>query len=90
MYKRQALLSGQKVGTELSECISYGQDSAKLVFEFSILGLAEGNISYKRKLIYSAVLSKDVIDETIKCSTSRDEKQTRLNTIFCLLYTSVS
>lgn len=78
----RSLLSGQKVGTELSECISYGQDSAKLVFEFSILGLAEGNISYKRKLIYSAVLSKDVIDETIKCSTSRDEKQTRLNTIF--------
>ena len=69
----KTLLSGQKVGAELSDCISYGQEKAELQFEFSILKLNEGNVVYKRRLIYSAVLSKDAIDETVKCATTRTE-----------------
>lgn len=80
----KALLCGQKVGAELSDCISYGQEKAELQFEFSILKLNGGNVSYKRRLIYSADLSKDTIDETIKCVTSskNPEKTSRLKTIF--------
>lgn len=80
----KTLLSGQKVGAELSDCISYGQEKAELQFEFSILKLNDGAIAYKRRFIYSAVLSKDAIDETIKCVTSRSntEKTSRLKTIF--------
>ena len=37
----KTLLSGQKVGAELSDCISYGQEKAELQFEFSILKLNE-------------------------------------------------
>ena len=33
----KALLCGQKVGTELSDCISYGQEQAELQFEFSTI-----------------------------------------------------
>lgn len=69
----KTLLSGQKVGAELSDCISYGQEKAELQFEFSILKLNEGNVVYKRRLIYSAVLSKDAIDETVKCATTRTD-----------------
>ena len=50
----KTLLCGQKVGAELSDCISYGQEKAELQFEFSILKLNEGSVSYKRRLIYSA------------------------------------
>ena len=80
----KTLLSGQKVGPELSDCISYGQDHAELQFEFSILRLVDGNASYKRKFIYSAVLSKDTIDETIKSVTLRSnvERASRLKTLF--------
>ena len=69
----KTLLSGQKVGAELSDCISYGQEKAELQFEFSILKLNEGNVVYKRRLIYSTVLSKDAIDETVKCATTRTD-----------------
>ena len=69
----KTLLSGQKVGAELSDCISYGQEKAELQFEFSILKLNESNVVYKRRLIYSAVLSKDAIDETVKCATTRTD-----------------
>ena len=43
----KTLLSGQKVGAELSDCISYGQEKAELQFEFSILKLHEGNAVYR-------------------------------------------
>ena len=33
----KALLSGEKIGAELSDCISYGQKTAELQFAFSIL-----------------------------------------------------
>lgn len=69
----KTLLSGQPVGAELSDCISYGQEKAELQFEFSILKLADGNVAYKRRLSYSAVLSKDAIDETVKCATTRGD-----------------
>lgn len=80
----KTLLSGQKVGAELSDCISYGQEKAELQFEFSILKLHEGNAVYRRRFIYAAALSKDTIDETIKCVTfsSDPEKTSRLKTIF--------
>lgn len=80
----KTLLCGQKVGTELSDCISYGQERAELQFEFSILKLSEGNVSYKRRFIYSAILGNDAIDETIKCVTlsCNPKKTTRLKTIF--------
>ena len=80
----KTLLSGQKVGAELSDCISYGQEKAELQFEFSILKLNEGNAAYRRRFIYAAALSKDTIDETIKCVTfsSDPEKPSRLKTIF--------
>lgn len=80
----KALLSGEKIGAELSDCISYGQKTAELQFDFSILKLNDDNAVYKRKIVYSAVLSKDTIDETIKCATfrSKPEKSTRLKTIF--------
>lgn len=80
----KTLLSGQKVGAELSDCISYGQEKAELQFEFSILKLNEGNAAYRRRFIYAAALSKDTIDETIKCVTfsSDPEKTSRLKTIF--------
>ena len=80
----KTLLSGKKVGTELSDCISYGQEYAELQFEFSILKLENGNVSYNRRLIYSAVLSKDTIDETVKCVTPRSdsEKTAYLKPIF--------
>ena len=80
----KTLLSGKKVGAELSDCISYGQEYAELQFEFSILKLENGNVSYKRRLIYSAVLSKDTIDETVKCVTPRSdsEKAAYLKPIF--------
>ena len=69
----KTLLSGQKVGAELSDCISYGQEKAELQFKFSILKLNEDNVVYKRRLIYSTVLSKDAIDETVKCATTRTD-----------------
>lgn len=80
----KALLSGQKIGAELSDCISYGQNRAELQFEFSILRLTDSNVSYKRRFIYSAVLSRDTIDETIKGVTFRSntEKASRLKTLF--------
>ena len=80
----KALLSGEKIGAELSDCISYGQKTAELQFDFSILKLNDDNAVYERKIVYSAVLSKDTIDETIKCATfrSKPEKSTRLKTIF--------
>lgn len=80
----KTLLSGEKIGAELSDCISYGQKTAELQFDFSIMRLNDGNAVYKRKFIYSAVLSKDSIDETIKCATFRSKpgKSTRLKTIF--------
>ena len=80
----KTLLSGEKVGTELSDCISYGQEQAKLQFEFSILNLNNGSTAYKRRFIYSAVLSKDTIDETVKCVTisSNPKKASRLKTLF--------
>lgn len=80
----KTLLSGQKVGAELSDCISYGQEQAELQFEFSILKLNDCKIAYKRRLIYSAVLSKDTIDETVKCVTlsCAPEKTSRIKTIF--------
>ena len=76
------LLSGKTVGTALADCIAYGQDTAELTFEFSVLGLVNHQVSYTRRLIYSAVFTQDAIDETIKCSTDRNHKQSRLNTIF--------
>lgn len=80
----KTLLSGKKVGTELSDCISFGQEQAELQFEFSILRLINGNVAYKRRFIYSAILSKDTIDETIKCATLRNnsQKTSRLKTLF--------
>ena len=80
----KTLLCGQKVGTELSDCISYGQEQAELQFEFSILKLDKGSVSYRRRLIYSAILSRDTIDETVKCVTpsSAPEKTSRIKTIF--------
>lgn len=84
----KTLLCGQKVGAALSDCISYGQKKAELQFEFSILRLNNGTISYKRRLIYSAVLSEDTIDETIKCVTigSDPKKSARLKTIFEVMH----
>lgn len=80
----KVLLSGKKVGAELSDCISFGQEQAELQFEFSILKLNEGNVTYRRRFIYAATLSKETIDETIKCVTfsSNPEKTSRLKTIF--------
>ena len=80
----KTLLCGQKVGTELSDCISYGQEQAELQFEFSILKLDKGSVSYRRRLIYSAILSRDTIDETVKCVTpsSAPENTSRIKTIF--------
>ena len=43
----KTLLSGQKVGAELSDCISYGQEKAELQFEFRRLffrGLSTGRL----------------------------------------------
>ena len=80
----KTLLCGQKVGTELSDCISYGQEQAELQFEFSILKLDKGSVSYRRRFIYSAILSRDTIDESVKCVTpsSAPEKTSRIKTIF--------
>lgn len=80
----KTMLSGEKIGAELSDCISYGQEKAELQFEFSILKLADGDVSYKRRFIYSAILSKDNIDETIKCVTTggTSEKTPRLKVLF--------
>ena len=80
----KALLSGKKIGVELSDCISYGQEQAELQFEFSILKMTDGNVSYQRRLIYCAVLSKDTIDEAVKCVTPRSdsEKAAYLKPIF--------
>lgn len=80
----KTLLSGKKVGTELSDCISFGHKKAELQFEFSILKLNEGKVACRRRFIYSATVSKDIIDETIKSVTfgSDSEKTSRLKTIF--------
>lgn len=78
------LLCGQEVGEYLPECIFYGQERAELQCEFSILGLDGEKELYRRRFIYSAVLSKDTIDETARCVSFHDgqEKTVRLKTIF--------
>ena len=84
----KTLLCGQKIDAELSDCISYGQEKAELQFEFSILRLDEDNALYRRRFVYSAVLSKDTIDETVKCVTfnSDSQKNFRLKTIFEVIH----
>ena len=78
------LLCGQEAGEYLPDCISYGQERAELQCEFSILGLDGEKELYRRRLVYSAVLSKDTIDETVRCVTFHDgqKKAVRLKTIF--------
>lgn len=86
----KTLLCGEKVDAELSDCISYGQEKAELQFEFSILKLDKGNELYRRRFVYSAVLSKDTIDETVKCVTfsGDSQKSFRLKTIFEVIHKS--
>ena len=80
----KTLLCGRKIDSELSECISFGKQKAELQFEFSVLQLDDGNVSYTRRVIYSVALSKDTIDETVRCVTSKNnsEKASRLKTLF--------
>ena len=80
----KGLLCGEKIDTELSDCISYGHDNAQLQFEFSIFNRLESGKICKRRLIYEAILSRDSIDETVKCITfdESSKKNTRLKTIF--------
>lgn len=80
----KTLLCGEKIGSELADCISYGQEEAELQFEFSILKRSEEKVLYERMLIYSATLRKDTIDETVKCVTVTENstKASRLKILF--------
>lgn len=73
----KCLLSGAPLADKLNDCISKGFKEAELRFEFSV----EDDENHRFRIIYSAHLGQEFLNESIKASVFQNSQWTRLNPI---------
>lgn len=73
----KCLLSGVPIKEHLDNCISKGHDGAELSFEFSVVD----DQDHKFRVIYSAQMGLDYLNEAVKASVFQSNEWTRMNPI---------
>lgn len=73
----KCLLSGAPIKDHLENCISKGRDGSELSFEFSV----EDDQGYKFRVVYSAQMGLDYLNESVKSSVFQSGEWSRMNPI---------
>lgn len=73
----KCLLSGDPIKERLNNCISKGCNEAELSFEFSV----EADQDRKFRVVYSAQMSSEHLNESVKASIFQDGGWSRMNPI---------
>ena len=73
----KCLLSGAPIKDHLENCISKGRNGSELSFEFSV----EDDQGYKFRVVYSAQMGLDYLNESVKSSVFQSGEWSRMNPI---------
>ena len=73
----KCLLSGVPIKDHLESCISKGRNGSELSFEFSV----EDDQGYKFRVVYSAQMGLDYLNESVKSSVFQSGEWSRMNPI---------
>lgn len=73
----KCLLAGAPIKDHLENCISKGRDGSELSFEFSV----EDDQGYKFRVVYSARMGLDYLNESVKSSVFQSGEWSRMNPI---------